>query len=171
MPKPRQRLDSQLRQDLYLALQRKTSISLKTKSDCTKVSTLMIHGDLLFQQVPCIESFISNNSQTRPFTTTLNEIAHFLGFKSFDDFSQWAQTNCHSIYSNASADKNSNEIKSLLSINIELKNYDALKVFFDQYLDRFNDAIFFQLAEKSTVQPSDIQNPSSFLSRTLPDTL
>jgi hypothetical protein len=148
MPKPRQRLDSQLRQDLYLALERKTSINLKTKTDCAKVSALMIHEGFALSASTLYRIFISNKSQTRPFTTTLNEIAHFLGFKSFDDFSQWAETNRHSIYSNASPSKNSNNTKSLLSINIELKNYDALKVFFDQYLDRFNDAIFFPIGRE-----------------------
>ena len=148
MPKPRQRLDSQLRQDLYLALERRTSITLKTKSDCAEVSTLMIHEGFALSASTLYRIFISNNSKTRPFTTTLNEIARFLGFKSFDDFSQWAQTNRHSIYSNASSDKNSNKTKSLLSINIELKNYASLKVFFDQYLDRFNDAIFFPIGRE-----------------------
>ncbi len=148
MPKPRQRLDSQLRQDLYLALQRKTGICLKTKSDCTKVSTLMIHEGSALSASTLYRIFISNNSRTRPFTTTLNEIAQFLGFKSFDDFSQWAQTNRHSTYPHGLPDDNSNHIKSLLSINIELKNYDALKAFFDQYLGRFNDAIFFPIGRE-----------------------
>ncbi len=142
MPKPRQSLDSHIRQDLYHALQRKTSTTLNTKSDCTKVSILMINEGFAVSASTLYRIFVRNNNQTRPFNTTLNEIAGFLGFKSYEDFIQWAQINQHSIYSNATLDKNSHETRSLLAINIELENHEALKVFFDQYLGRFNDAIF-----------------------------
>ena len=148
MPKPRQRLDHQLRQDLYHALQRKTSINIETKSDCAKVSILMINEGFAISASTLYRIFISNNSQTRPFHTTLNEIARFLRFKSYEHFIELAQLNRYSVYPSTAPNEGVNELKSLLAINIQLKNHGALKVFFDQYLDHFNDTIFFTIGRE-----------------------
>lgn len=159
MPKPRQRLNHQARQDLYQALQRKTTFSIKSKADCSKVSALMIKEGFAVSASTLYRIFVSNNNQTRPFNTTLDELVNFLGFKSYDDFTQWTQTNRYSIYPNDTLNNHRSNTKSLLAINIELKNYDALKVFFDQYLGRSNDTIFFPIGRE--IYCTSLRHPES----------
>ena len=159
MPKPRRILDLNARHNLHECLQRKASMQLKTKSNCERLATKMRKENCAVSASTLYRIFLDSKSETRPFINTLNEIVKYLGFDDYDTFKKWSQKNTNIAYINDNDKTTKKPLESLLTINIAMANYEALRVYFDQFIDNPNDALLFPIGKE--IYTASLKYPKS----------
>jgi len=120
--------------ELNLQLMKKLGYSIKSKSDCVKLSELIFKEGLGLISQSTLYRILLYDKKHKPFYNTLNIITRFLGYVDWEDFCRTMHSKKKFDYTNGHLSQTNLE-KSLLYQCLQLENYRPLEALFDNILD------------------------------------
>lgn len=125
--------------ELNLQLMKKIGYSIKSKSDCAKLSDLIFKEGLGLISQSTLYRILLYDKEHKPFYNTLTIIAKFLGYIDWEDFCKTIHSKKKFHYTNGHV-SHTNLEKSLLYQCIQLENYRPLEALFNNILDSEQEA-------------------------------
>ena len=120
--------------ELNLQLMKKIGYSIKSKSDCAKLSELIFKEGLGLISQSTLYRILLYDKEHKPFYNTLSIITRFLDYIDWEDFCRTIHSKKKFEYTNGHLSKTNLE-KSLFYQCIQLENYRPLEALFDNILD------------------------------------
>lgn len=120
--------------ELNLQLMKKLGYSIKSKSDCSKLSESIFKEGLGLISQSTLYRILLYDKEHKPFYNTLSIITQFLGYQDWEDFCKAIHSKKKFEYTNGHL-SNSNIEKSLLYQCIQLESYKPLEELFNNIQD------------------------------------
>ena len=134
MTKQLYNFNAYLAQELNIQLMKKLGYSIKSKSDCSKLSELIFKEGLGLISQSTLCRMLLYDKDHKPFFSTLNIIAWYLGFIDWNDFSKTIKIKKQYSYNNGHVPNDRIE-KSLIYHCIQYKSYKPLAELFNNTID------------------------------------
>ena len=144
--------------ELNLQLMKKIGYSIKSKSDCAKLSELIFKEGLGLISQSTLYRILLYDKEHRPFQNTLTIITQFLGYRDWEDFCKKIHRKKEFSYRNGQV-SNAQLEKSLLYQCIQLKNYRPLEALFnnlDEVDQEAKDSIILTIFDSLLVSPNTV---------------
>ena len=145
MPKPNFILTDYQKNELYKKICIKIGFAIRTKSDCRKVSELIVQAGLpVVSESTIYRLFLLKHYANQPYLHTLNIFAQFCGFNDWSDFETLQNETEDFIFGFGKFHTKSSNFKSLIAICV---HSDELKPL-EYYTEQFEDTSLTHLKEK-----------------------
>jgi hypothetical protein len=144
--------------ELNLQLMKKLGYSIKSKSDCAKLSELIFNEGLGLISQSTLYRILLYDKAHKPFYNTLSIITQFLGYIDWEDFCKTIHRKKKVEYTNGHL-SHTNLEKSLLYQCVQLENYRPLEALFNNILDdeqEAKDSIMLSLFDSLLVSTNTI---------------
>ena len=120
--------------ELNLQLMKKLGYSIKSKSDCAKLSELIFKEGLGLISQSTLYRILLYDKEHKPFYTTLSIVTKFLGYIDWEDFCKAIHSKKKFCYSNGQV-PNAHIEKSLIYQCIQFESYKPLQGLFNNMCD------------------------------------
>jgi hypothetical protein len=120
--------------ELNVQLMKKLGYSIKSKSDCVKLSELIFKEGLGLISQSTLYRILLYDKEHKPFYNTLCIITQFLGYIDWEDFCKTIHSKKKFDYTNGHLSQTNLE-KSLLFQCVQLENYRPLEALFNNIMD------------------------------------
>ena len=144
--------------ELNLQLMKKLGYSIKSKSDCAKLSELIFKEGLGLISQSTLYRILLYNKEHKPFYNTLSIITQFLGYIDWEDFCRTIQSKKKFEYTNGHL-CHTNLERSLIYQCIQLENFKPLEALFnnlEEVEQEAKDSVVLTIFDSLLVSPNTI---------------
>lgn len=144
--------------ELNLQLMKKLGYSIKSKSDCARLSELIFKEGLGLISQSTLYRILLYNKEHKPFYNTLTIITQFLGYIDWEDYCRAIHSKKKFEYTNGNLSQTNLE-KSLLHQCIQLENYRPLEALFNNIIgaeQEAKDSVMLTIYDSLLIIPNTI---------------